>query len=145
MKQLSQEALGPMLCFGTATLYVYDGSDEESMTAVLDFLHDKELVKRKFDYRTIGGFEGCDPYVEDGQRVGIYQNKFHVFINLAMANNEDLIHDVLPHELTHLAFDVTKFLHLPLEKSEPAAYTVGELNKKWLPLVQKEVEDWKNK
>lgn len=52
MKQLSQEALGPMLCFGTATLYVYDGSDEESMTAVLDFLHEKEVTKRKFDYRS---------------------------------------------------------------------------------------------
>ena len=142
MKQLTQEPLGPMFHFGTATLYVYDSSDEDSMTALLDFLH-HENANWKIDYRTLCGFQGYDPCIENGRRFGSYENKFHIFINLAASENSDLLNDVLPHELTHLVFCLSKYLRLPLDKSEPAAMILGNLNKKWRPLVKNEIEAWK--
>lgn len=137
MKLIAEEKLGPMFHNGKVSLYVYDSDSKESLKQVRAFLPGIE-ARNKWKFETIEGLTGGMPVIENGKVTSVYTENLYVLINLGADANA--VENTLPHQLTHLAFDLMRSMNLDVSESEPAALLIGSLNEKWAPLVREEVE-----
>lgn len=137
MKLIAEETLGPLIFDGKVSLYVYDSDSKESLKQVRAFLPGIE-ARNKWRFETIEGLTGGMPVIENGRVTLKLTGDLYILINLGA--NANAVENTLPHQLTHLAFDLMHTLSLDVSESEPAALLIGNLNEKWAPLVRKEVE-----
>lgn len=137
MKLIAEENLGPMIDNGKVSLYVYDSNDKESLRQVRAFLPGIE-ARNKWKFETIEGLTGGMPVIENGRVTCAHTGDLYILVNLGA--NASAVENTLPHQLTHLAFDLMCTLKLDVSESEFAALLIGNLNEKWAPLIREEVE-----
>ena len=95
-------------------------------------------ARNKWKFETIEGLTGGMPVIENGRVTCAHTGDLYILVNLGA--NANAVENTLPHQLTHLAFDLMCTLKLDVSESEFAALLIGNLNEKWAPLIREEVE-----